>query len=186
MDHPPVARQPNLRTLLVRNQATVYCALAFWLAGCNPFAPGIDNVFIDRNALLGDRASVSGFFSYFRNTYELRDTLLYGKMIAPDFKFVYFDFANNNQTFWDRDIEMQSAFRLFRSIKSVTLLWNNYVRADTASSDTLALVERYFNLTIVQDDQNIFRGTGSAELLLVRGKRGEPWRMRQWRDKSDF
>lgn len=180
--------------MLDRTQRLVYQSLvaafflgAGWLvAGCNPFAPGLSDIVIDRNALLGDRRSVDGLFKYFRNTYELRDSLLYGRMLARDFRFVYFDFANNNQTFWGRDQEMMTTYNMFRRTRQVTLIWNNYVYADTTLSDTLASVERYFNLTIVQDDATIYRGTGSARLILSRPERSSPWFIKEWFDKSDF
>ncbi len=161
-------------------------AIGLIFGSCNPFAPSLERVFIDRNKLLGDRRSINGLFNYFRNTYELRDTLLYGKMLAQDYRFTWFDFSNNNQVFWDRDQEMLSAWKMFRSVKNVNLIWNNYVFADTLRQDTLAEVERYFNLVIVQDDQTIFRGTGSARLLLVRHDKTSEWRIKDWFDKSDF
>lgn len=161
-------------------------ALGAMLPGCNPFAPGLDNTPIDRNALFGDRRHVDGLFRYFRNSYESRDSLLYGRMIDPQFRFVWFDFTNNNTVFWGRDQEMIATYRMFRAVKQVNLVWNNYVFADTLGSDTAAAVERYFNLTIVQDEQNIFRGTGSALLQLRRASPTSEWQIREWQDKSDF
>jgi hypothetical protein len=125
-------------------------------------------------------------FEYFRNTYELRDSLLYGRMIAKEFRFTFFDFANNNLVYWDRDQEMQATYKMFRSVKSVSLIWNNYVTTDTSSNDTLVQAQRYFNLTIVQDDQNIFRGTGSAQLTFYRAHPEDEWKIRTWYDRSDF
>jgi hypothetical protein len=60
------------------------------------------------------------------------------------------------------------------------------VYADTSGSDTLASVERYFNVTIVLDDQSIFRSTGSARLGLRRKNREDYWQIFSWFDKSDF
>lgn len=116
----------------------------------------------------------------------MRDSLLYGRMIARDFRFTYFDFNNNNLNFWDRDQEMMTTYNMFRSVKSVSLIWNNYVVADTSLSDTLASAERYFNLTIVQDENTVLRGTGSAQLTLTRSGPQEEWRIKSWFDKSDF
>jgi hypothetical protein len=153
--------------------------------GCNPFAPALDDAIIDRSKLLGDRRTVKGLFEWFRNSYEMRDTLIYGQMLAPDFRFTYKNFANNNDEYWDRASEMRSAYNMFRSVKNTSLQWNNYVYADTLTSDSIASVERYFNLNIVQDEQNVFRGTGSARLLLKRDANGE-WQISDWYDKSDF
>jgi hypothetical protein len=60
------------------------------------------------------------------------------------------------------------------------------VYADTLSSDTLAGVERYFNVTVVLDDQQIFRSTGSARMQLKRKSKDENWQILTWFDKSDF
>jgi len=162
-------------------------ALVFiFLSSCNPFAPGLDNDLIDRNKLLGDRRTINGLFDYFKNTYEMRDSLLYGKLLSSDFKFTFFDFNTNNQIFWGRDQEMLTTYNMFRNVKQVSLIWNNYTALDTSASDTLASVERFFNLTIIQDDQRILRGTGRARLTLKRNQRGSEWLIKEWFDNSDF
>lgn len=168
--------------------ATVFlCTLIFILfMGCNPFAPRLEEVVVDRNNLLGNRKYISGLFDWFRASYELKDTLLYGQMIARDFQFSYLDFTNNNMVYWDRDIDMRSTYNLFRASKSNSLQWQHYVYADTLSSDTVASVERYFNVTVVLDDQSIYRSTGSARLKLVRTSPAEFWQIKNWFDKSDF
>lgn len=179
--------------MLDRAKATFYITLKilgmFLLlgaVGCNPFAPRLEEITLDQDKLLGNPKTIKGFFEWFRNSYELRDTLLFGKMLAPDFRFTYVDFTNNVENYWDREVEMRSASAMFKKVKSTSLQWNNYVYADTSYSDTAASVERYFNLVIVQDDQTIFRGTGSARLQLIRKNKQEPWRIRNWYDKSDF
>lgn len=157
-----------------------------WVMGCNPFAPRLEEIQVDRNKLLGDRKTIAGLFDWFRASYELKDTLLYGQMIARDFQFSYLDFTNNNMIYWDRDIDMRTTFNLFRASKSNSVQWQHYVYADTLSSDTTANVERYFNVTVVLDDQSIFRSTGSARLQLSRKNSGDYWQIKNWFDKSDF
>jgi len=161
-------------------------AFVFIMSACNPFAPGLDNGLIDRNKLIGDRRTIDGLFDYFKNTYEMRDSLLYGKLLAREFKFTFFDFNTNNQIFWGRDQEMLTTYNMFKQVKQVSLIWNNYTAIDTSASDTLASVERFFNLTIVQDDQRILRGTGRARLTLKRSQRGDFWFIKDWYDNSDF
>jgi len=60
------------------------------------------------------------------------------------------------------------------------------VYADTLNSDTSASVERYFNVTVVLDDQSIFRSTGSARIVLRRKSKFDFWQIVTWFDKSDF
>lgn len=156
------------------------------LVGCNPFAPRLEDIVVDRNQVLGNRNSVSGFFDWFRSSYELRDTLLYGQMLARDFQFSYLDFTNNNTVYWDRDIDMRTTYNLFRAAKSTSVQWQHYVYADTLNSDTSASVERYFNVTVVLDDQSIFRSTGSARIVLRRKSKFDFWQIVSWFDKSDF
>ena len=152
------------------------------LSSCNPFAPGLDDVIIDQC----DRRTFDGFFECFKNAYELQDSTLYGRLVAPDFIFTYIDFINNTEIKWGRDVEMRYTYNMFRQVKSTSLQWNYYIIADTSISDTLASVERAFNLFIFQDDQNVFRGTGSAGLILTRKSKEDFWKMASWYDDSDF
>ena len=154
------------------------------LSSCNPFAPGLDEVAIDNN--LVDRRYIDGFFEWVKNAYELQDSTLYGQLVAPDFIFTYRDFLTATDIAWGRDDEMRYTYNMFRQVKSTSLQWNYYIIADTSISDTLASVERAFNLFIFQDDQNVFRGTGSAYLILARKSKEDFWKMASWYDKSDF
>jgi len=178
--------------MLDRAKATFFCSIivfgfSFLLVfGCNPFAPKLSDIVVDRNEVLGNRKHISGLFDWFRASYELKDTLLYGQMLAKDFQFSYLDFTNNNNVYYDRDIDMRTTFNLFKAAKSTSVQWQHYVYADTLASDTIAGVERYFNVTVVLDDQQIFRSTGSAKLKLVRKSINDYWQIQSWFDKSDF
>jgi hypothetical protein len=188
-----LARQQNkINTMLDRTPTALFRTLivsAMVVAGlvaCNPFAPRLEDIVVDRNQVLGNRNSVAGFFDWFRSSYELRDTLLYGQMLARDFQFSYLDFTNNNTVYWDRDIDMRTTYNLFKAAKSTSVQWQHYVYADTLNSDTSASVERYFNVTVVLDDQSIFRSTGSARIVLRRKSKFDFWQIVTWFDKSDF
>jgi len=163
-----------------------FLALAWMCSTCNPFAPKLEDVVVDRNQVLGNRKSIAGLFDWFRSSYELRDSLLYGQILARDFQFSYLDFTNNNIVYWDRDIDMRTTYNLFRAAKSTSLQWQHYVYADTLGNDTAANVERYFNVTVVLDDQSIFRSTGSARIKLKRPTPADFWQIQSWFDKSDF
>jgi len=185
-------QQNKIDTMLDRTPTALFRTLivsvlvVIGISSCNPFAPRLEDIVVDRNQVLGNRNSVAGFFEWFRSSYELRDTLLYGQMLARDFQFSYLDFTNNNTVYWDRDIDMRTTYNLFRAAKSTSVQWQHYVYADTLNSDTSASVERYFNVTVVLDDQSIFRSTGSARIVLRRKSKFDYWQILTWFDKSDF
>jgi hypothetical protein len=156
------------------------------LSSCNPFAPGLEDIKVDRVALLGDRRSVQGFFQWFRNSYEMRDTSLYGQLLSPDFVFISRDFASGNNNQWDRDTEMRITTNMFRQIRAANLVWTWFKTADTLDTDTIASLERYFNLSIQLDESNTYQGTGTARLTLVRADTASPWKVRSWVDIRDF
>ena len=161
--------------------------LLLTVPACNPFAPALDEVPTDENALLGNPITVRGFFDRFRAAYQLRDSTLYGQLLSPKFKFTYRDFAANVDRSWTRDVDANTTYRLFRAARSTNLQWTQYQpSSDTLSSDTLANVERSFLLTIEQRDNERFSGSGTARLVLVRKNRNDPWRMRSWYDRSEF
>ncbi len=176
---------------LPRPSFPVLLLAAIWLMllvpACNPFAPALDDVTTDPNALLGNPVTVRGFFDRFRAAYQLRDSTLYGQLLAPRFRFTYRDFAANVERSWTRDVDANTTYRLFKAARSINLQWTQYLpNTDTLSSDTLANVERSFLLTIEQRDDERFSGSGTARLVLVRKNRHDPWRMRSWYDRSEF
>ena len=166
------------------NKILLISILLVGLLGCNPFAPHFDEEGLNDQNLLGDRTTVDGFFDYFKNVYEIRDTSLYGRIIAPDFTFTYFDFDQAAEVSWDRGQELAISYNLFRNVQRITLDWNFYV--ENIETDTEAIVNRNFNLTIVEDENTAYSGTGRARLTLRRLAPGEPWIMVNWFDDSDF
>jgi hypothetical protein len=159
-------------------------ALVLLMAACNPFAPKYDPDGLDDQNVLGDRTDIDGFFTFFKNAYELRDTSLYGKLFTSDFEFVYYDFDQAAEQHWDKGQEMATSYNLFRNVRQITLDWNFYIE-NTAVGDT-ANVVRAFNLTIVQDESTVYSGTGRARMRLRRDGPGEVWRVYYWFDDSDF
>lgn len=156
----------------------------FALTACNPFAPDFDPNGLEDQNVLGDRTDIDGFFQFFKNAYELRDTSLYGKMFTSDFTFVYYDFDAAAEQNWDKGQEMATAYNLFRNVKQITLDWNFYVE-NSIVGDTASVV-RNFQLTIVENESSIFSGNGRARLRLRRESIGMPWRIYYWFDDSDF
>lgn len=162
-------------------------AAATALAACNPFAPALDDLPTDPNKLLGNPATVRGFFERFRSAYQLRDSTLYGQLLDRRFTFTFRDFTANVDRTWNRDVEIATTYRLFRAARTANLQWTQYLpTSDTLYSDTLVYVERAFQLSLEQRDNQQYAGVGSARLVLVRKRPGEPWRMRSWYDRSEF
>jgi hypothetical protein len=79
---------------------------------------------------------------------------------------------------------MFTAYNLFRNVKQISLDWNFYVE-NRVDGDT-AYVVRNFNLTIVENENSIFSGTGRARMRLRREGEGLPWMIFYWFDDSDF
>lgn len=158
--------------------------LGMGLASCNPFAPAFDPEGLEEQSLLGDRTTIDGLFDYFKNAYEIRDTSLYGQLFSGDFTFVYYDFDQAAELTWDKGQEMASAYNLFRNVRQITLDWNFYVE-QTIFPDS-AIVIRNFNLSIVENENTTYSGTGRAKLKMRRAGEGEPWKIYYWFDDSDF
>lgn len=151
---------------------------------CNPFAPEYDeNGLADVN-LLGDPTQLEGFFQLFKNGYELRDTTLYGRLFSSDFIFSYYDFDLGQEINWDRETELNISYNLFQSVQLISLDWNYYTQLDTTATE--AFVVRNFNLTIDENEQTSFSGSGRARLLLRRDEPGAAWKAYSWFDDSDF
>ena len=96
-----------------------------FLTACNPFAPEFDPEGLEDQNVLGDRTEIDGFFTFFKNAYELRDTSLYGKLFTNDFTFVYYDFDAAAEQNWDKGQEMAISYNLFRNVKQITRTGNN-------------------------------------------------------------
>ena len=133
---------------------------------------------------LGDRTTIDGLFDFFERAYEIRDTSLYGRLFTQDFVFVYYDFEQAVEVRWDKGQEMATAYNLFRNVQQIALDWNFYVEQSVVG-DT-AFVVRSFNLTIVEDANSVYSGTGRAKLRMRRQGEGQPWFIYYWFDDSDF
>lgn len=160
-------------------------AVCILLPACNPFAPslGEGDPFED---LLGDPRTVEGFFTNFRNAYELRDMSLYEPLIDSSFIFQYFDFEAVVDREWGFAQELESTRRLFQNAGLVQLQWNQIISKDEIESRTQARIVRSFNLTIAIEGGEVFRGDGNVNFLLIRPDTTQPWKLLTWRDESEF
>ncbi|MEM7368234.1 MAG: hypothetical protein AAF587_06495 [Bacteroidota bacterium] len=170
----------------MRNRLLLFSFLLplIWGMGCNPFAPSLDTTALANVNLLGDPSSVDGYFRLFKNAYELRDTTLYGRLFAEDFIFTYYDPDLGQDIEWDRATELSISYNLFQAVLQINLDWNYYIELDT--TDIEALVVRNFSLTIEEDEQTVYSGSGRAKFRLRRESPIEAWQAYSWFDDSDF
>ncbi len=154
--------------------------------GCwNPFAPGAEEG-DPFETLLGDPSTIEGFFTRFQNAYQLRDTTLYGPLIASDFTFTYRDYDNNVDISWGRSEEMSSTYRLFINSRDIRIQWNNIISQDVNADKDRAQVIRRFDLTVVLEAADLIRTDGAVNFILAREDSTDNWQLRSWRDESDL
>ncbi|MCS6807597.1 MAG: hypothetical protein NZ661_02155 [Candidatus Kapabacteria bacterium] len=157
--------------------------MATMLSSClNPFAPRL--ALSSDGTLLGDQRTIEGVFQNFRYAYIFKDTLTYGQLLDPNFVFIYRNYERNVDASWGRDEEMFSTNGLFRTAQALDLVWNEII---FASGDSLSTnIQRGFNLTVTFNVNDIIRLDGRVNLGLVREKPSDVWRIRRWRDESNF
>ncbi len=159
--------------------------LSLSISACNPFAPSLEegDPFGD---LLGDPSTIEGFFTNFQNAYELRDLSLYEPLLDSAFRFIWQDFDAQVDREWGFGQELESTRRLFQNASLIRLQWNQILSQNTVPSQTEAQVIRSFNLTITLETGDVFRGDGNVNFLLIRPDSVANWRLRRWRDESEF
>jgi hypothetical protein len=176
-----------LRRIVATSSAMELLAVFLTLAvtACNPFAPALEegDPFVH---LLGDPATIDGFFTNFRNAYELRDIALYEPLLDSAFIFLYYDFDARVERQWGFPQELESTRRLFQRTNMVQLRWNQIISQFIEPSNREAFVVRSFNLTITLENNDVFRGDGNVNFLLIRPDSTAAWQLRRWRDESAF
>ena len=154
-------------------------------AGCNPFAPALEegDPFGDR---LGDPTTTEGFFTNFRNAYELRDISLYEPLLDSSFVFIYYDFDAQVDREWGFTQDLESTRRLFGNSNLIRLQWNQIISRDEFERGVNERIVRSFNLTISLESGEVFRGDGNVNFTLVRRDTTANWKLIRWRDESEF
>jgi hypothetical protein len=163
------------------------CVLvSLWgLSACNPFSPALEegNPFGD---LLGDPTTVEGFFTNFRNAYELRDLSLYETLLDSSFVFVWHDFDNQVDREWGFAQDLETTRRLFQNSSLIRLQWNQIIAQDELIAYTQMRVVRSFNLTVTLEQGDVFRTDGNVNFTLNRPDTLAAWRLKRWRDESEL
>ena len=154
-----------------------------WFGCDNPFAPKLGDA-SHSAAALGDQRSVEGVFQNFRYAYRYKDTLTYGRLLAPNFTFIYRNYDRGVDATWGRDEDMLTTSGLFQAAQNIELLWNEVI---TSIGDSLTLdVSRGFTMTVTFDITDVLRVQGRANFRLVRAAPGEVWMISRWRDESNY
>lgn len=158
--------------------------LAIW-PSCNPFAPSLEEG-DPFGVELGDPTTVDGFYTNFRNAYELRDISLYEPLLDSAFVFVYRDFETQIDRQWGFAQELASTRRLFQSASLIRLQWNQIIEQDALDEGRQARVVRSFSLTVALEAGEVLRGDGNVSFTLARPDTLAPWQLRLWRDESEL
>lgn len=151
----------------------------------NPFAPGVIKGQLPDDPL-GNPKTISGFYTRFKNAYQLRDTTLYGPLINSRFIFTYRDYNRNVDVSWGRSEEMTSAYNMFTQSQDIQLQWNNIVTEIVDTTNTQAQIIRRFNLAIILQGSDVIRTDGSANFILIRPDSNSAWQLLSWRDESNL
>lgn len=162
----------------------IFIGIVVLSQGCvNPFAPGLASS-EQGNDILGDQKTVEGLFQNFRYSYLFKDTLVYGGLLADDFRFVFRDFDKGIDESWGRDEDMRTTSRLFQATQSLDLNWNDVVNSvgDTLVQD----ISRGFNLTVIFSPTDVITIFGRVNLRITRPSSISEWKISQWRDESNF
>ena len=156
----------------------------FFLSNCNPFAPALDSDYGKKSSGIGDQLTIDGVFQVFRYSYNYKDTLLYGKLISDEFLFIFRDYEKMIDVAWGRDEDMLITNRMFQNTQNLDLMWSDIFSSE---GDSLSRnVIRYFNLSITFNPNEVYRIDGKANLTLSRNSDKDVWKIRTWRDESNF
>ena len=153
------------------------------IASCNPFAPALSDK-DDNSTTLGDQRTVEGVFQNFRYAYQFKDTLSYGRLLAPEFTFIYSNYDDGIDNSWGRDQDMISTAGLFQASQNLDLVWNDIVIS--TGDSVLQDISRGFNLSITFSPTDIIRLQGRVNLRIRRATPQEPWIISRWRDESNY
>ena len=153
--------------------------------GCtNPFSPAYDENAGDDRFSISDQTTIDGVFQNFQYAYTVKDTLIYGNLLAPDFIFTYRDYELGFDVSWARDEDMTATNGLFQNTDRLDLIWNNVILSTQDS--VFANIVRSFNLNITFNPTDVVRVDGRVNVSLRRDQETKIWRISRWLDESNF
>lgn len=152
------------------------------LVSCtNPFAPKLAD-YDETGGVISDQKTVDGLFNNFSYAYKMKDTVVYGNLLADDFTFIYRNYDREPvvDESWGRDIDMITTYRLFNATQRLELVWNEI---NLQIKDSLKMIiSRSFALDVVFNADDRFKLQGKANFILIKSSENAPWKIQQWRD----
>ena len=155
--------------------------MLFFASCINPFAPALNDTEVDA---LGDLKTTDGFFQSFQYAYNIRDTIIYSNLLAPNFIFAYKNYENGMDLTLSREEDMVTTYRLFNAAKNLNLIWNEIITKE--GNDLEQNITRNFNLTITFDVTDVVYVTGKVYFILKRANENENWQLTYWWDDSYY
>ncbi|MFH1051902.1 MAG: hypothetical protein V1779_13355 [bacterium] len=162
----------------------LFTMMLFFTACTNPFAPKLAD-YSEGEGILGDQTTIDGLFANFSYAYKMKDTVVYGKLLAEDFTFIYRNYDREPviDESWGRDIDMITTYRLFNATQRLELVWNEI---NLMIKDSLKLIiSRSFALDVVFNADDRFKLQGKASFTLIKSSEDAPWKIQQWRDVTN-
>ncbi|MFC2129984.1 hypothetical protein ACFLSQ_00970 [Bacteroidota bacterium] len=154
------------------------------LSCTNPFAPkSID--FTGVPAILGDQTTIEGVFTNFGYAYKMKDTVVYGNLLADDFTFIFRNYDREPvvDESWGREIDMITTYGLFKGTQRLDLVWNDIT--SLIQDSLLVNVWRSFVLEVAFSPDDRFKLQGKVNFTLVKAAEDAPWKILQWRDETN-
>jgi hypothetical protein len=152
------------------------------LVSCtNPFAPKLAD-YTDEGGVLGDQKTIEGLFTNFSYAYKMKDTVVYGNLLADDFTFTYTNYDRDpvvNES-WGREIDMITTNRLFNATQRLELVWNEI--SLTIKDSLKMIITRSFALDVMFNPDDRFKLQGKANFTLIKNSENSAWKIQQWRD----
>ncbi|MCZ6705997.1 MAG: hypothetical protein O6942_08875 [Bacteroidetes bacterium] len=155
------------------------------IAACNPFAPALEEG-DPFGGLIGDQTTIEGFFTNFKNAYELRDLSLYEPLLDSSFTFLWRDYDAQVDREWGFAQDLETTRRLFQNSSLIRLQWNQIITQDNLVPQFEVRVVRSFNLTVTLEQGDVFRTDGNVNFNLSRKDSTAVWKLKRWRDESEL
>jgi hypothetical protein len=107
--------------------------IASLLACKNPFAPSLANEDAPHSRLLTRQRNPEEVLSNFQYAYTYKDSLIYSEVLDSTFIFKSVDFNNYPPVpiLWGRDVELRKTAQMFRSFRTLDVVWNTLSPPDT-------------------------------------------------------